>query len=168
MDYDSKNLEGWAISIPVFEWIYNNIPHRSTILELGSGNGTKELCKHYRVYSIEENKKWADNSPSKCFFAPIADFSGKIRHSSGWYNESVLDKIPKKYDLFIIDGPVGNNRLNFMQYHEYFYMDCPIIVDDLHKGPSFVKMAETLASIYNKKIIKLGGIEKESAVLINV
>jgi len=166
MDYNSKNLEGWAISIPVFEWIYNNVLHGSTILELGSGNGTKELCKYYKVFSIEEDQKWAKHSPSKCFFAPILDSSCKINHSSGWYDRSVLNKIPPKYDLLIIDGPVGNNRLNFMHYHKHFYMDCPIIVDDLHKGASFVKMAEDLANIYNKKIIKLGGIEKESAVLI--
>jgi hypothetical protein len=47
MEYNKENLDGWAIPREAFEWIYENLPHGSTILELGSGNGTKELVKYY-------------------------------------------------------------------------------------------------------------------------
>ena len=36
MEYNKKNLDGWAIPIEAFKWILENIPKGSTILELGS------------------------------------------------------------------------------------------------------------------------------------
>lgn len=53
MEYNKENLDGWAIPREAFEWIYENLPHGSTILELGSGNGTKELGKE-----VLEIKGW--------------------------------------------------------------------------------------------------------------
>ena len=44
----------------LFLWIKENLPHNSTILEFGSGTGTKELVKNYQVTSIEHSKEWLD------------------------------------------------------------------------------------------------------------
>ena len=56
-----RNLDGWVIAPELYNWIRENIKDGSTILELGSGTGTIELCKHYTVYSVEHDKKWIGN-----------------------------------------------------------------------------------------------------------
>ena len=87
-----SNLGGMAISQELVNWIYNNIPEGSTILEFGSGYGTAELVKKYTVYSIEDNIDWVNFVPeSTYFYAPIKD---------NWYDISFIDKIPKTMMLF--------------------------------------------------------------------
>ena len=97
--YNEKNLDGWSITVPVFEWILANIPTDSTVLEIGSGNGTKELCKYYKVFTIEENKKWLNIAPAHYIYAPIEPLSQKVPHSVGWYNESLFQELPKDSGL---------------------------------------------------------------------
>lgn len=71
MNYESKNLGNRAIGEGAFEWIYNNIKHGSTILELGSGTGTIELCKYYNVYSVEQEARWLNLAHDQYIFAPL-------------------------------------------------------------------------------------------------
>ena len=109
MEYNEKNLDGWAIPIEAFKWILENIPKGSTILELGSGNGTKELVKYYNVISIEENEKWVNVVPESTYiYSPLKKYPFVNKHSCCWYDDDKLNNLPKEYDLLIIDGPVGN------------------------------------------------------------
>jgi hypothetical protein len=165
MKYNEKNLDGWAIPVEAFEWIYDNIPHDSTILELGSGNGTKELVKYYNVISIEENNRWVGVVPeSKYIYAPLKEYSYANSHSCCWYDDSCLSELPSEYDLLIIDGPVGNNRGNFIHFIEYFRNDVPIIIDDTNRDGD-KKMALYVAEKLNKKITEIIGWQKEMMIL---
>ena len=152
MSYESKNLGNWAIGEGAFEWIYNNIKHGSTILELGSGTGTIELCKYYNVYSVEQEARWLNLAHDQYIFAPLKSYDNMAPHSSGWYNDSMFEKLPTNYDFLLIDGPVGNNRANFMLFHEKFNFDIPVLLDDTQRG-EVVKMANDLSKIYNKTIV---------------
>lgn len=124
VNYDS--FGGWAISKELFDWIFKNIPKGSTILELGSGNGTKELVKFYNVYSVEHDIEWVDLVPdSKYIHAPLVD---------GWYDVEILKtELPTNYDLLLIDGPIGENRVNIINNYEMFKTDIPIIIDDTNR-----------------------------------
>lgn len=121
-----ESFGGWAISKELFDWILENIPTGSTILELGSGNGTKELVKFYNVYSVEHDIRWVDLVPkSNYIHAPLVD---------GWYDIEVLkEKLPISYDLLLIDGPIGENRVNIMRYYDMFNKNVPIIIDDTNR-----------------------------------
>lgn len=125
-DIDYESFGGWAISKELFEWILKHIPKGSTILELGSGNGTKELVKFYNVYSVEHNIDWVNLVPeSKYIYAPLVD---------GWYDIEILkSQLPSHYDLLLIDGPVGKNRSNIIDNYEIFKTDIPVIVDDTNR-----------------------------------
>ena len=164
MEYNKENLDGWAIPREAFEWIYENLPHGSTILELGSGDGTKELVKYYNVISIEQDQKWIGVVPeSKYIYAPLKEY--KYSHSCSWFDDSCLNQLPTEYDLLIIDGPVGNNRGNFVHFMEHFKKDVPYVIDDTNRSGD-MEMAIKIAEKSNKEILKIKGWQKEMIILI--
>jgi hypothetical protein len=121
-----ESFGGWAISRKLFEWILNHLPKGSTILELGSGNGTKELVKFYNVYSVEHNIEWVNLVPESTYiYAPLIN---------GWYDVEILkQELPTHYDLLLIDGPIGKNRVNIINHYKMFKTDIPIIIDDTNR-----------------------------------
>lgn len=123
---NKQNLNSWAISTELFNWIRENLPDGKTILELGSGTGTIELCKHYTVFSVEHNPEWLNRSESNYIFAPIVD---------GWYEIEVLKiGLPLHYDMLLIDGPTGIiGRQKFFDNLNLFNCNVPIIFDDTHR-----------------------------------
>ena len=166
MGYDKNNLDGWAIPREAFEWIRDNIPEGSTILELGSGNGTKELVKWYNVYSIEEDEKWVDIVPeSNYIYSPLEKCDNPVKNSCCWYSEDSLKGIPTDYDLLIIDGPKGSNRGNIKNFIHIFKSDIPFIIDDTQRDID-KEMALHLSELLNKKPLEIKGREKEMMILI--
>jgi len=166
MEYNEKNLDGWAIPIEAFKWILENIPKGSTILELGSGNGTKELVKYYNVISIEENEKWVNVVPESTYiYSPLKEYSFVNKHSCCWYDDDKLNNLPKEYDLLIIDGPVGNNRGNFIHFMDKFKKDVPYVIDDTQREGDR-KMALNLAERLNKKHLEIKGWQKQMIILL--
>lgn len=153
-----QKLGGWSISETLLNWITDNIPFGSTILEFGSGQGTKHLVKNYTVFSIEQNEEWVNYEPnSNYIFAPIVD---------GWYDiEIVKDKLPKKYDLLLIDGPIGDDRINFLNHYNHFNLKIPIIIDDTNRVLDN-EMSIKLKNLLNKKSIKFDDGEKFFTVLL--
>ena len=165
MNYNLENLDGWAIPREAFEWIYNNLPHGSTILELGSGNGTKELVKYYNVISIEQNTDWLGYVPqSNYIYAPLKDYKLSNGNTVHWYDDSLFEKLPAHYDLLLIDGPIGLDRLNIIYFIDRFKQNIPYVIDDTNREID-KKLAITISNKLNKKIIEIKGWEKEMIIL---
>lgn len=98
----TSSFGGWTISKQLFDWLVKALPEGSTILELGSGAGTAQLAKHFRMISVEHKRKFVGRYDSKYIYAPIVD---------GWYDAKIIAKQlgkPAKYDLLLVDGPLGN------------------------------------------------------------
>ncbi len=125
-------LNGWAISVELFNYIRKTIPEGSTILELGSGTGTGELVKFYTVFSIEHDVRFLDLHHSNYIFAPIKNY-----HKYRWYDNTILAaKLPKKYDAILIDGPPGGyGREGFFKNIHLFDIDVLLIFDDVNRKP---------------------------------
>lgn len=129
----------WSISPELFEKIKEIVPIGSTILELGSGSGTIELCKHYNMISIEHDARFLNLAPSHYILAPITPFRKECAvfpEDKGWYDREVLRKeLPKlKYDAIIVDGPPNlYGRGGFMKYLDLFNTNVPIFVDDVER-----------------------------------
>jgi hypothetical protein len=98
----------------------------STILELGSGEGTGVLARTYTMYSIEHDPNFMHLYDSHYIYAPIRD---------GWYCRHMLeDKLPARYDALIIDGPPGTiGRAGLLNHLDLFNWDCCIFVDDINR-----------------------------------
>lgn len=156
---------GWALDRPVFDWILENISEGSTILELGSGPSTVELCKFYNVCSIENNRKWMNKTRSNYIHAPIVNYNDEHGEYQ-WYDIDILkEKLPKYYDLLIIDGPSANSRIPFLYNLELFHTKIPFIVDDTNKANKLFLCEELKRVLSKNEIWRFGNSEKECIII---
>jgi cellulose biosynthesis protein BcsQ len=155
INYDS--FGGWSISKEMFNWINDNFPENSVILELGSGNGSIELVKKYKVYSVEHDEIWLNKSDEVNYiFAPLVD---------NWYDTKILKKnLPKKYDLLIIDGPPGWLRENIINHLYLFDKHVTIIVDDTNREIDS-NMSKTIAEKFKKNIFEISSDDKKFSII---
>lgn len=112
----------------MFKWLIDNLDYGKIILEIGSGYGTRELIKHWKVYSVEDIHDWAFKHAchDNYIYAPLVD---------DWYDLEVLKKqLPEKYDLILVDGPKGKEyRGGFIKNLDLFVTTVPIIIDDCQR-----------------------------------
>ena len=120
---------GKHLDKPVFDYIYNTVPHGNTILELGSGWVTGQLAQYYYMYSIEENIDWLYHYNSYYIYAPLRD---------GWYDADILSRIVPRisYSCIIVDGPFRRrHRRGFFDHLYLFDSNAMIIFDEVnYKG----------------------------------
>jgi len=131
----------WAVSPELLEAVKSILPVDGTILEIGSGSGTKDLRDlAFSVYSIEENMDYVvpSEGPHTTFLVPIDP-------ATNWYDVEALKKALEglRYDLILIDGPAGHNREGFIPNFDLFDLDAAIVVDDMHRG-SNQRLAEAI------------------------
>lgn len=168
----NTNLNGFAISEEMFEWLQKNLPKGKTILEFGSGKGTIELTKHWKVYSIEENADWLDVAKDSTYiYAPIKHYASffdgcsQIKKAWTWFDVAPIKKaMPKSYDIILIDAPTGRGRLGVLEFWDMFNWDVPIILDDTHR-----EWENKLANLILKKrggvMTKIDGWEKSFTII---
>lgn len=143
----NENFGKSNIDIELYQYVVDNFPPSTVILELGSGDGsTKHFGEKYTLHSVEHNAKYLNaHSQSNYIFAPLKGI---------WYDVDIVKKAISSlnYDLIIVDGPPRDGRFGFVQNYNIFKQDVPIIIDDYHRSVE-QKMVEILISQYNKKII---------------
>lgn len=147
--------KGFNCCNEIIEWVRENIPKGSTILELGSGKGsTQLLCDEYKMYSIEHMDKWIGKFNSIYIHAPIKD---------GFYDRKVLKKkLPKEYALILVDGPPRKidgkkvGRKGFGENLDLFNTDCVIIFDDSDRGRE-KKLIASVCEQLNRDVVQYKG-----------
>jgi hypothetical protein len=134
-----EDLDGWSISNGLFQYVREHFPDGSTILELGSGDGSAALAEHYEVYSVEHDEAWLNKHEKVNYlYAPIKDHKAvKKLEGTQWYDWSKLRPQLEEinYELIIVDGPpICIGRAGFKKYFDQLpIQDVPIIFDDLHR-----------------------------------
>jgi len=127
-----EGLGGWSISPKMINWIFDNLPQDSIILELGSGYATKLLVEKYKVYSIEQDPNWMNKyRGSNYIYSPIKDYE-----NYKWYDLSFINEIDKNYDLLLVDGPTqaSGGRYGLLEHIDKFYNSNAIIIfDDVNR-----------------------------------
>lgn len=117
------------------DFIFKHIPHGSTVLELGGGQSTSKLVKHYKVYCVEDNKKYLNIEPEAHYiYAPLTEYYDKgLNKKDQWYDRTVLEhELPTHYNIIIVDGPQSKlGRYGIARYYDLFLKDVPILIDDL-------------------------------------
>ena len=178
--FNESELQKVDITVQVmYKWIRENIKEGSTILELGSGATTEELGKYYKMFSIENNKKWCYKYNNTFYIlAPIKKYSDKnpapkgFPHpNNGWYDVSRL-MLPEKYDLIIIDGPKGSSksdygRAGFYKHLDLFNTNVPMIFHDVGR-PVEKHMVLQIAVELEKRLIFLDRIvgSRKTAIIL--
>ncbi len=139
-----------SISEMCFNYIREILPEGKTILELGSGWGTSQLSKYYKMHSIEHDGRYVCKHDSDYIYAPIHAYDDQwtapdIPDNDGWYNVSALQlELPDiEYDLILVDGPPGYpnsmgqgkviGRAGFYKHLDLFKTDIPLIIDDVSR-----------------------------------
>lgn len=139
------NFGGVSITRDCFELIKQLLPEGKVILELGSGYGTQQLGKHYKMYSVENQKEWQNIFPESTTYINCGSkmydneyTAPPIEENWGWYDpEDLFSQLPEHYDLILIDGPGGYRwgRAGFLKHIDKFNTDVIMIFDDLHRKP---------------------------------
>jgi hypothetical protein len=162
---NTENLNGFAISEQCYKWILDNFEKGSTILELGSGTGTVELTKDFKVYSIENNKDWVGYAPDSTYIhSPLIDYKDQWGTYQWYDKEYITPYLPATYDLLLVDAPTGSGRRGILSNLDIFHLEVPIIVDDTHR-PEEKFVASKLANILNKGCYEYAGNEKSFCVI---
>ena len=138
------------------EYIKENLPAKSTILEFGSGvNSTLQLSENYKMISIEDNKRYIDKYNSTYIHASM---------KNGWYDLDVLqEELSLKYDLILVDGPAGRNgknvRMGFLTNINLFNVDVPIVIHDVDR-PAEKKLLEEVSKYIKRPYKFLDEVER--------
>ena len=129
-----------CISEQLYDYIVENLPEGKTILELGSGWGTGELCKRWDVISIEHDLKYTTRTRPenhRYIHAPLTDHKPLRNHEGAmkWYDRDIVKPALEgvDYDLLLIDGPPGNTRCGVVKYISIFNPDVIMVFDDLQR-----------------------------------
>lgn len=165
--------DAWMMPIEAFEWIESNIEYGNTILEFGSGKGTKRLCNNYEVFSVEHNVEWLGLAESNYIYAPIVlNENHIIGNEIGWYDPNpIREAIPKNISLIIIDGPPANIGRSGILDNLDLVIECDyILIDDMQR-PREYELSQKLAELCNLKCSHLSksrtnkGVERIFAIL---
>jgi len=167
----SQEFEGKScIAYSLYNEIQKILPKGKTILELGSGWGTSQLAKHYKMISIENNVKWVKKYDSDYIYAPLKAYNDNwtapdIPHNHGWYDPEILQLYlkDKKYDMILVDGPegIGYNgrppgRAGFLKHLDLFDTNVPIIVDDIQRKQERMLMEQISKTLNRPYKVKEG------------
>lgn len=153
---NSKLFGRGSIEKNCFDKILEILPSGKTILELGSGNVTQFLAKHFKMISIEHNSKWLNKCNSTYIHAPLVKYNDT---DPFWYDIKILQKELCKYhyDLILVDGPPDtplknkNIRIGFYNNLHLFNTNCPMIFDDMQPGRLEKAMMIKVANKLNRK-----------------
>ena len=136
--------EGISINNNCLEYIKSILPKGSTILELGSGEGTTWLSDlGYIMYSVENQPEWFDRYPNHTTYinCRTKDYDNEytapnIENQRGWYHpDDIFPNLPESYDLILVDGPGGPfGRGGFYKHIDKLNTDVPMIFDDIHRA----------------------------------
>ena len=167
---------GHSMNEACFNFIREILPDGKTILELGSGWTTGELCKYYNVISIESNPQFLNHHHSNYIYAPIKLYSDTFMPPAlpgmgsalqkGWFDpEAIKKNLLKDYDLILVDGPPGPiGRGGFYLYLHYFNTDVPIIFDDTHR-PAEKALLKKVSKKLNREIVYIKNDPASAALL---
>ncbi len=149
-----NRLPNFMLPEKVFIMIEERIQRGATIIELGSGDGTKKLAENYDITSIEHDENWASILENTHIYAPIVknEISSSLGEE-GWYDIVETDeRIPNEIDLLLIDGPPGwIGRSGILNQAWLIHRSKEILIDDTDRSAES-KLANSILEITNGSI----------------
>lgn len=145
-----------AISSEALPELLKIVPPGSTVLELGTGDGTAQFAEHYEMISVENDVRW-HTGHSQLIHVPLVSvaslglppsFYKRLPKVTNWYDPTILAEKLRgvEYDAIIIDGPSGTRTRGAMwwYYAKLFNIEVPVIVDDVHRHVDWIVAAQVV------------------------
>jgi len=129
-----RRLPYGSLREPMIEKIISELEKGKTILEFGSGKGTKALIDlGYKVFSIEENKDYSDRYHNNYLHCPLVGDS--YENMCYPIDEVLVFASNIDYDAILVDGPAGGSRRNLIELFSFLPTDNVVIfVDDIERS----------------------------------
>ncbi len=160
-------MADWSLPTAATKWLTEHVPHGSTVLELGSGAGTRRLVGAFDVVTVEHDPAFMPGEGPICPYIVQSGETHTIRVRSGethtiryvhapivdgWYDADVIREIPTDYAAIIVDGPPGKiGRFGFAENLALFNTDVVILFDDVHREAEWM-LALTVAEWVQRPI----------------
>jgi hypothetical protein len=155
-DVHSLRNPTWEICRGIKTAIHSLLEIGSTILEFGSGYGSMSLSAHYKLFSIEHDKKWLElDAKTNYIHAPEVEIEILPGYSHGsWYcQDSILAEIPRNYDLILVDGPNSKiGRSGLLNMLDQLNPNVPWIIDDTIRNSESSLASDIAISMGMKEI----------------
>ncbi len=153
--------DGWMLPSEVFQWIEENVPHGSQILEFGSGAGSVLLSKNYQLTSVEHDEQWLGLSSGDYIHAQIVQNQISNKYSeAGWYDFEMLQNLPSPVDVILIDGPPGDiGRSGILHLLRDLSTSKWIIIDDTDRLPENTLAKKIIERLSPKEIHEISSRE---------
>lgn len=149
----------WMMPDQAFEWIEENIPYGSKILEFGSGKGSNRLSTNYCLYSVEHDPLWISKFDTNYIYAPIRFFADTAEGKGiGWYDADIINaNLPDgEFSLIIIDGPPkAIGRRGIMNHVSILNRTNHVLIDDLQRDEEF-ELSQEISRVIGLHCIHLG------------
>jgi len=129
-----RKLPTGSLREPMIESIISELEKGKTILEFGSGKGTRALIElGYKVFSIEESEDYWDLYHDNYLHCPLV---GDSYENRCYPTEEVFNFASNiEYDAILVDGPANGNRCNLITLFSLLRTDNVIIfVDDIERS----------------------------------
>jgi len=127
----------WALCDGVLEAVFQLTTEGSSILEFGSGFGSKLISEHRTISCIEHNKKFINLFEGVNYvYAPLAMIDPFVGfEETKWYDfEEITTALPNKIDMIIIDGPPQDiGRSGVLRHLDRFSETKFWIIDDIQR-----------------------------------
>lgn len=121
----------WSLPPEVFAFLRKRLLPSAAVVELGSGEGTRELVRCFgRVHTVEHDPEWLGKvEGARYIHAPIVN---------GWYDIDALGKgLPLRYDCLIVDGPPGSIGRGGLARFLSVFNQVPVVLDDVHRKAEY-------------------------------
>jgi hypothetical protein len=147
-------------NIALHDHLFELVGPNAHILELGSGEGTIELKKRFKVVTtIEHDPEYLNLAEGVTYVhAPLKPYSNAyFRDATLWYDPEVIKTIPQTYDAILVDGPKGSQgRGGFFTHLNLFRKDVLFIFDDVHRMWEFRLMGRVAQALQTKATLHTG------------
>lgn len=127
----------WALCDGVLEAVFQLTTQQSSILEFGSGFGSKLISDHRTITCVEHNEKFVGQFDGVNYIhAPLVPIRplGAFEDTQWYDSEKITACLPDEIDMIIIDGPPQNIGRSGILHNLDTFSRTPLwIIDDVHR-----------------------------------
>ena len=123
-------IDNWAMSQKVIDWMSQNLRRDICVVELGGGTGSFRVHHLFdNVVTVEHDTRWGMRLVKQGLPVLLCPIEGQY-----YRRDERLMKLIRMADVVIIDGPPAQQRLGFYNYLKEVQNGAVLIFDDSQRS----------------------------------